>query len=318
MFQFVYWLKAIAAIFITNAHYEGIWPIPAMAFGGHLGNCLYFFVSGFCLYRIRESFPKWYLKRAIRIYSSFWIIIGFLFLVGYYRYSTPIALFHCLVYPTWFHFIGTIMLLYPLLYLLRWIQSKLPLKTWMVMLAVLILFLAKYIFCFDKTYYHIDDANEKWVRFQFAQAMLMGLLFREKYDSMDQKITWFDWLSVATMFVMYLASKMAFSRIAAWSMFQCIHPMVLLLLIYRIAVLFIKMEKAGVFERLSKWDRPVRFVSAITLEIYLVQFAIIGKLNGLPFPRSFLAATTLILLSAWLAHMLANWAQKKISWWLHL
>ncbi len=32
MFQFVYWLKALAAICITNSHYADIWPIPAMAF----------------------------------------------------------------------------------------------------------------------------------------------------------------------------------------------------------------------------------------------------------------------------------------------
>lgn len=33
MFQFVYWLKAFAAIFITNAHYADIWPVPSLAFG---------------------------------------------------------------------------------------------------------------------------------------------------------------------------------------------------------------------------------------------------------------------------------------------
>lgn len=74
MFQFVYWLRAIAAVMITNSHYADIWPISAMAFGGHFGNCIYFFLSGFCLYNIQESFPRWYAKRIIRIYPALWIV----------------------------------------------------------------------------------------------------------------------------------------------------------------------------------------------------------------------------------------------------
>lgn len=70
MFQFVYWLKAFAAILITNSHYADIWPVSRLAMGGHLGNCLYFFVSGFCLYSIRNSFPGWYAKRIVRIYPA--------------------------------------------------------------------------------------------------------------------------------------------------------------------------------------------------------------------------------------------------------
>lgn len=74
MFQFVYWLRALAAILITNSHYADIWPASAMAFGGHYGNCIYFFLSGFCLYNIGKSFPKWYAKRIVRVYPALWIV----------------------------------------------------------------------------------------------------------------------------------------------------------------------------------------------------------------------------------------------------
>ena len=47
MFQFVYWLKAFAAILITNSHYADIWPVSRLAMGGHLGNCLYFLYPAF-------------------------------------------------------------------------------------------------------------------------------------------------------------------------------------------------------------------------------------------------------------------------------
>lgn len=55
MFQFVDWLKVVAAMLITNSHYADIWPVSAMAMGGHIGNCLYFFLSGFCLYNIKDG-----------------------------------------------------------------------------------------------------------------------------------------------------------------------------------------------------------------------------------------------------------------------
>lgn len=312
MYQFVYWLKAIAAIFITNSHYADIWPVSALAFGGHLGNCLYFFVSGFCLYHIRESFPKWYLKRAIRIYPSLWICAAVFLLTGWYHFGTFLAGFHCLIYPTWFHFIGTIMLMYILFYIVRWVLNKTHLKTQTVMLAVLLAFMAIYVFRFDKTYYHIDDVNEKWVRFQFAESMLMGALFREKYETIDKKIRWFDIAGVPLMLVVYLASKLAFSRVGSLSAVQFIHPMVLLLLVYCVAVLAVKLEKNGFFEAVNaKVSRVVYFLSAITLEIYLVQYPIIAKLNELLFPLNFLAVTGLVIVCAWIVHWLSGLVQKK-------
>ena len=47
MFQFVYWLRALAAVMITNAHYADIWPISALAFGGLLGIVYIFSCRGF-------------------------------------------------------------------------------------------------------------------------------------------------------------------------------------------------------------------------------------------------------------------------------
>lgn len=305
MFQFVYWLKAIAAIFITNSHYANIWPVSALAFGGHLGNCLYFFVSGFCLYHIRESFPKWYLKRAVRIYPSLWLAAAIFLLIGWYRIDTITAGLHCLIYPTWFHFIGSIMLLYVFFYL--WRKIVRVGGTFSGMMIALGAFLLAYLFFFDKSYYHIDNVEEKWVRFQFAEAMLMGVWFREKYDSFSGRPKWFDWASVPAMLVVYLISKIAVSRFASFSVIQFIHPLVLLLLIYRIAVLAVKLEKLGFFTSVNGCVvRVVRFLSEITLEIYLVQYPIIAATEHLPFPVNFIVTTAGILLCAWVLHEISK------------
>ena len=103
MFQFVYWLRALAAILITNSHYADIWPASAMAFGGHYGNCIYFFLSGFCLYNIGKSFPKWYAKRIVRVYPALWIVAvvnlecGWdhgLYTLSYLSYMVPFHFIH--------------------------------------------------------------------------------------------------------------------------------------------------------------------------------------------------------------------------------
>lgn len=311
MYQFIYWLKAAAAILITNSHYADIWPVSALAAGGHLGNCLYFFVSGFCLFYIKDAFPKWYLKRAIRIYPSLWICVAAFLLIGWYHFSSLPAAFSCLIYPTWFHFIGTIMLMYVFFYIVRWAQSKSNLKSQIVMMQILLIFMGIYIFCFDKSYYHVDDVNEKWVWFQFAESMLLGALFREKYEAIENRIRWFDIASVSLMLILYFASKLAFSRIQSLSMFQCLHPMVLVILIYRIAVLAIKLEKCGFFAAKVGVSRVVHLLAAITLEIYLVQYPIIAALKSLVFPLNFLGVTTMVLVCAWGVRWLSDCIQKK-------
>ena len=100
MFNFVFYLKSVATILITNSHYDKIWPSSAMAIGGLLGNVLFFAVSGFCLYEIKGSFLRWYGKRFLRIYP---IMIGytlFTVLIGSYPINSWTDAFRLFVYPT--------------------------------------------------------------------------------------------------------------------------------------------------------------------------------------------------------------------------
>lgn len=161
MFQFVDWLKVVAATLITNSHYADIWPVSAMAMGGHIGNCLYFFLSGFCLYNIKDSFPKWYAKRIIRICPVLWIVNAIDLMTGRTSIGEVMDAIHCFIYPTWFHFIGSIMLLYILFYLVRMLQKELHLSIESVILLTVVCYFIVYIFMFDKSSYHIDDVSEK-------------------------------------------------------------------------------------------------------------------------------------------------------------
>lgn len=313
MFQFVKWLKLLAVIMITNSHYTDIWPISALAFGGHIGNCLYFFLSGFCLYHIKESFPKWYIKRLIRIYPSYWIAAVALFLLADFSANTLSGLFHCLVYPTWFHFIGTIVLFYAIYYALRYIQKNFTwVKTPWLMLAVLAVFLIFYALFFDKTYYHIDSVEEKWVWFQFGEAMLLGGLLRERYDNISSKIHPIHVVSVLLSAILYFISKKAFSSVKAISALQFTHPVLLLSFIYSLTVLFLKMERKGLFLKIPDvLNRTVGFLSGLTLEVYLVQYPVIARLSGLLFPVNCVVVTGLIILLAWMLNRCSRFVQNR-------
>lgn len=313
MFGFVTWLKAIAAVLITNSHYADIWPISALACGGHIGNCLFFFLSGFCLFHIKDSFPKWYIKRILRIYPVLWIVNTVALLAGQTHIGEFMGFVHCYFYPTWFHFIGSIMLLYAVYYVIRYAQQKLHFDIRWLMLAALAVYLLLYVTIFDKSTYHIDDVGEKWVRFMFFEAMMMGVWLREQYDRISDRITGKDISLFAVSMVAYFVGKVALSRFQWLSGWQCFLPIVLLIYIYSIAIIFIKLEKNGFFGGVNRLiNSVISFVAGITLEIYLGQGIVLWAITGLPFPINFIVVTAVILLYAWLLHLAAKLIQKPV------
>lgn len=314
MFQFVYWLKAIAAGLITNSHYSNIWPVSAIAMGGHIGNCLYFFLSGFCLYNIKDSFPVWYLKRIIRIYPALWIVNIIDLMVGRTNIGEIEGVIHCFLYPTWFHFIGSIMVLYIVYYIVRMVQIKLKIDIKWFMICLAICYFLIYILIFDKGTYHIDDVNEKWVRFMFCASMLLGLAFREQYNKIVPEIKIRDIIIFLGLTILFFVGKLALSSFSWLSTWQCFLPVILVCYICSISNLFIKMEKQGIFLRINqKISNVIKFIAEITLEIYLGQTLIIWWITGLPFPFSFIVVTGVILVYAWLIHKCSKFVQVKIS-----
>lgn len=313
MFNFVYLLKCLAAVSITNSHYAEIWPVSALAFGGHFGNCIYFFVSGFCLANIKEPIHKWYLKRIVRIYPALWIVMAIRLLTGYDKITNGfVGYFRSFLYPTWFHFIGSIMVLYLLFYAVKYLQKKVNIKTLYVVGAVLCVFVFSYIFVFDKSTYHIDDIEEKWVRFMFFASMLLGAYLREKYDSISEKISPVNILTVVgSGAVWFVLKKMLSSNSLDVTKYQIILPFACILLVYGVVLLFIKLEKRGAFANMNKIiEKPVNIIAGMTLEIYICQYLIIDKFKFLSFPLNFIVVTLSILVCAYVVNFLSRCIQK--------
>ncbi len=312
MFQFIIWLRALAAVFITNAHYADVWPYSFMAFGGQIGNIMYFFISGFCLYNVKDTFFKWYGKRIIRIYPALWVAATVSILVGDNTVGGLLALIHCYVFPTWYHFIGSIMLLYIVFYIIRTMQKRYDIKTYYFMLFILLLFSVVYCLRFNTKIFHIESIAEKWVLFQFMEAMLIGSLLREQYEKVSEKVSLVSILNVVVPFVLYILLKKVIPSKEILFKFQIVLPFILLWLVWGLANLFVKFEKRNLFEKINRYiSHGVSFIASISLEIYLCQYVVIER-NVFSFPLSFIIITGGIIIYAWCTHRIVEIVKKAI------
>ncbi len=246
MVFFITFIRAISAMIITNAHYIGVYPTDLIANGGLLGDVLFFAVSGYCLTNVKLSFPSWYLKRIVRIYPPVIIITLIYVILGFYPCPTFWHVLKLFVYPTYYHFVGSIILLYIPYYIVMKINAlsdRLP----VVMLAVFAVQLILYMFLYDKSYYHIDSVYEYMTKFLFFNSMLLGAYIK-KNDVRFRNVNKTSNIVMIFLFIpVYFASKMLFAKVSFIAPFQIINQLILFLLLYFIFVTF-----AGIDQKLEK------------------------------------------------------------------
>lgn len=305
MIFFITVLRSLAAMLITNSHYVGVYPTDLIANGGLLGDILFFAVSGFCLCNPKNSFPKWYGKRILRIYPQIILITVLYLILGIYKWDSHTAL-GWFVYPTAFRFISCIMLLYiPLYFLMK--SPKIKRHIELVFLAVLLLQLVSYILFIDKTVYNVDSVGRWFIYFIFFESMLMGAYFRLNLDKYRDKNKLINWFLLAGSAVVYFASKTLFSKFGGGILYlQILNQYVLLALLWFIVRCFCGID--GKLERLPVWIKKIfELLSKITLEIYVVQIGIITPLAKLlPFPLNWILLTSVILIGALILHFVSD------------
>lgn len=264
-----------------------------------LGDVLFFSVTGFLLINLRLNLLRWYWKRLIRIYPTVWIITLTYIILGFYNFNS-LTLGEYLFFPTNYHFIASIVLLYIPYYIIL----KIDILSRNIPKLGIILFLLHaviYVLIYDKSYYHIDNVREPMVRFLFFYAMLLGAYFRinkEKFINLNSK---FNWIMLITSIGLYFVSKLAFSNYAIISEYQIINQLILMTTLYFIFKSV--MGIANILENLpSKIKRTINFISTITLEIYLVQYVIIPVFSVVIFPLNWILITGTIIISATILH----------------
>lgn len=312
MIFFIIVLRVLATCLITNAHYTGIYPIDLIANGGLLGDIIFFAISGYCLYEVKENFFKWYYKRLIRIYIPTIIITCIYILIGAYSITKDQNLFSWLIYPTKYHFIASIIILYiPYYFIMRF--NKLRNNILVIMSIIILIYFLLYLFEYDKSYYHIDNVREIYIRFLFILSMLLGAWFKHndlRFRNKENKNNIF-WVLI--LLVLYVISKVYFQKYEiVIAEYQIINQIVIFLLLFYIIKFFLsvdyKLEKLPV-----KLKKIIECISKLTLEIYLVQYIIIDYIRGkFIFPINWIVLTISIIVIAYLLHLVSEFIIKKI------
>lgn len=311
MIFFITVLRALAACIITNSHYVGVYPTDLIANGGLFGDVIFFAVSGFCLTNVKNSFPKWYAKRLVRVFPGVLIISAVYILLGIHTMEpTFTGVISSFVYPTGYHFVASIIILYIPFYFVMKIQKlrdNIPAVAGITALVWLLI----YIFIYDKSYYHIDTVREPMIRFLFFFAMLLGAYFKVNMEKYRNKKSIISWILLPVLFVAYFASKIIFGRVSSIASLQIVNQFVLFALLTVTFRCFMSIDSW--LEKLPKWIKTViTFISGLTLEIYLVQIGIIPKLNFLPFPLNWLFITGVIVLLAFILNKISSFVQKPL------
>lgn len=311
MIFFITVLRALAACIITNSHYVGVYPTDLIANGGLFGDVIFFAVSGFCLTNVKNSFPKWYAKRLVRVFPGVIIISVVYILLGIHTMEPTFSgVISSFVYPTGYHFVASIIILYIPFYFVMKIQKlrdNIPVVAGVTALVWLLI----YIFIYDKSYYHIDTVREPMIRFLFFFAMLLGAYFKVNMEKYRNKKSIISWILLPVLFVAYFASKLIFGRVDSISGLQIANQFILFALLIVTFRCFMSIDSW--LEKLPKWIKTViTFVSGLTLEIYLVQIGIISKLNFLPFPLNWLFITGVIILLAFILNKISSFVQKPL------
>lgn len=312
MYSFINYLRTIATILITNSHYANIWPISALAAGGLLGNILFFAASGFCLFNVKENFIKWYAKRIVRIYP---VMIAFTLLtvcIGDYALKSWTDARWLFLFPTNYPFLAWLMLAYIAFYIVAWLSKKYDKCPEVSLLFIVVAWLIVYFVFIDKSVYCIDNVEKPFILFLYFASMLMGALFKkhkEQFSKVKKSRVLLLFLSIAV----YFGSKVIFSKVKEVVFWQILNQLTILAVLYFTFVVFLGLENK--LKQLPSWlNRLVEFLSKITLHIYIVQFVLIRRLEGLMFPLNFVLTTAAILAAASALYATEYFIRKGVSY----
>ena len=317
MIFFITFLRALAACLITNAHYTGIYPTDFIANGGLIGDVLFFAVSGYCLYNVKNElsprgFVCWYGKRIWRVYPPALIMTVIFMLLGAYSLSEH-SMIWWYIYPTYYHFVASIIVLYiPFFFIMKieLLRNNVP----KIMLALMIAWLIVYFCVYDKSYYHIDTVREPMIRFLFMESMLLGAWFRQNDKKYRNNFKIVHPLVTLLAFIAYFASKLLFSHRQSFSNYQFVNQIMIFVLLYCLFRTF-----CGLNSKLENMPiaikKIVEFISKLTLEIYVVQNVLIEVIRNrnVIFPINWMLITASIIIFALLLHIVCEYMYKSVD-----
>ena len=309
IYQFINLIKAIASCLVANSHFDGIWPISALATGGSLGNCLFFAASGFLLGNIKQDFIPWYLKKLARIYPAIWIIttISLFFrrelsiggMLGEYFLSSH------------YWFLQALIVLYiPFYFVMKGkLKDRLPL----VIAGVGILYFICYFVFKDIHTWSIESAGRfKWI-FYFIVFLIGGgysLRVKNQQRVPEKRIS--GWIALFAVIAFY-GFKFVLDKKPALMPLQFFEHIFLGIFVYYLFPFLLGIETRLKSASKQKLWKVIAFMSSITLEVFLVMDYVIDYVEAWKFPLSLIFAVSGIAIGAWILHLVQAPISNRLS-----
>lgn len=296
-FDFVYILKFVAILLITNSHFKPVYSgsFSQLAFGGAMGCSIFFFVSGFTLAQSKkDNFLKWYGKRILRIYPAMWI---------YYLATLKFENWLWFIWPhLWF--LQAIMVFYALFYFISKYASD-----HYILIAMTLVFPLLWVYTVsDHSGWMIDYAQHPykihWI--YYFSIMLVGAWYRINMGKILINLNHLNkYLLVSACLISFLATyglKFICEKNFLDMNCQLFFPVLLLFSVF--AFLFTSMAMNLSVGWLSK---VVVWIADRTLELFIVQVLIIKEFSDLENPAfRFIVVVFSIFICAGVLHWITN------------
>jgi len=292
-------LKLLAILLILNSHFDALYPgkLALLATGGSWGNALFFLISGyFCT--VQGDFWPYVKKKLLRLYPPVLLFSLLALVLGFHDVplETPLDYLAEFVWPTYYWFVGALLLYQLLLYGLE--RSRLlsvHFGAFTLLFAALLL--GFYIVLVpDKTQWAMDvmgfDSPEKWLKvIFFFYIFALGFRLRQDAGFCRRLSLPLDAALILLGALGYVLYKQLLLRGLLPVELQILAPLPLYALSLGALSLTLYFAQRNAGEK--PWQRWVTALSSLSLEIYVVQFPIISACEALPFPLN--AALALLL-----------------------
>ena len=287
-------LKFFATFLITYSHLVTMFPdnMKGLVTGGAIGDGLFFFCSGFTLLIGRDDGPiNWYKRRINRIYPTviMWALLSS-FLFGW-DWNVLDLLF---VPKYWF--ISCIMIYYILFYIIKhYLIEKLSV---VICVTALMIFVSNFI-VLDRTR-SIMYAQLSFMRIYYFSFILLGALTAIKdRQNVERHSSLFYAIGAGCCLLLYYLCMAVYKIDAWWCQFQIISLLPLLGAIYFTFQWCNSVEISKIVEK-KYIGKVIYFISGITLEVYMVQYALFTDKYNSFWPLNIVCVFFFIFIMAYL------------------
>lgn len=306
-------LRVFAILLVFNSHSDALYPIPALATGGALGNALFFIISGYLL-KIRSAFLPHIGKRIARLYPGVFIVVTTYIIIGNLKLNGFGDFVSYYIWPTNFWFFGAIILFDILTFCLEKLQFRNHFIWFSFIMAVI--YILAYVLIVDKSVWSVEEPGlqtaAQWFKviyYYYIYALGFYLSQRSEKRLTPASPSPKKLLILACLFfVLSNAVKLLFVWNTSLLILQFLPQLLGIAFVYYALRAGLAYEERYLASTSERFRQFVGVLSNMSLEMYLVQFMAIGYLGvRFIFPLNIVIALAATMAMAFVLQKIDQW-----------